>query len=211
VNALDLVTGVAEVANGSNGFTLSLGVGYPVQVTTSVIQPAVLQPPSPTGQAISTQQMTTALTLNLGLGNSVTISSNAAQATATLNAVNCAGTPAATGYAVTTTAANLTATVATALSHYVSNDQVGGGSGQLTFPGPWTESDGQSIGTSTPSVRFNFSGVNTLPAPLSGTVTTTLSLLDPQIPDIMTALGMSVAGATVTSYPTECKAPALIR
>ena len=211
VDVLSLITGVAEVANGSNAFTVNLGLGSQVQIATSIIQPAAVQPPSPAGQSLSTQQMTTKLSLNLGLGDSLTVASSGALATATLNAVNCVGTPEQTTYGVSTTAAELTATVATALSQYASSDQVGGGSGTLAFPAPWTNTDGQSVATATPSVSFSFSGASQLPSPLSGTVRTALSLLDPQIPDILSALGTSVAGATVTSYPTVCKAPALVQ
>ena len=211
VNLLSLVTGLAEVADGSSGFSVTLGVGETVQVSTSLVQPAVVEPPSPIGKSLSTQQVTTSLTMNLGPGNTLTVASSGAQGTATLASITCEGGPDQTGYRVTTSAANLTATVKTPLSQYQSTDQVGGGNGQLTFPAPYSEADGQSVSTATPAANFTFSGVNQLPSPLSGSVTTTLGVLDPQLPDILSDLGVAVAGATVVSNPTECAVPTLVQ
>ena len=209
VNLLSLVTGLAEIADGSNGFSVVLG-GQTLQVSASLIQPAAVQPPAPIGQSLSTQQVAATVSLNLGLGNTLSIASSGAQGTATLSSITCQGGPGHTGYGVSTNSAHLTATVKTALSQYVSNDQVGGGTGQLSFPAPYSQADGQSVSTATPSVSFSFSGVNQLPAPLSGTVSTTLGVLAPEIPDIISALGVAVAGATVVSDPTECSAPTLV-
>ena len=211
VNLLSLVTGLAELADGSTGFSVTLGVGETVHVSASLVQPAVVEPPAPIGKSLSTQQVTTSLSLNLPLGNTLTIASSGAQGTATLSSVTCEGGPDKTGYGVSTNAASLTATVKTALSQYMSTDQVGGGNGQLTFPAPYSQADGQSVSTATPSVSFSFTGANQLPAPLSGSVTTTLGVLAPQIPDILSALGAAVAGATVVSDPTVCTAPSLVQ
>lgn len=210
VNLLSLVTGMAEIADGSNGFSVTLGGGQVVQISTSLIQPAAVEPPAPIGTSLSTQELATSLSLNLGLGNTLNVASSGAQGSATLGSITCQGGPDQTGYNVATNAAQLTATVKTALSQYVSTDQVGGGSGQLSFPAPYSQADGQSVSTASPAVSFSFAGANQLPSPLSGTVTTTLSVLDPEIPDILSALGVAVAGATVVSDPTECAAPTLV-
>lgn len=208
VDVLSVVTGLAEVAAGTKGFQLSLGVGSALTVSASVVHPAVTQPPGPVGTQVETDQADASVEMSLGLGSTLTITAAGAQADAALSSVDCAASPQTTGYSVQTNGAGLVATATTALGSYSADDTITGGSGSLTFDAPWTPADGQSVSTASPGLSFTFQSA---PASVSTLVAPVLSELDPELPDILTALGIGVAGATVVSSPTYCQAPTLVQ
>ena len=228
VNVLRFIEGVAELAlaDGQNAFSVDLGVGSKVTLTASVVQPARELSPCAPGPActVSTDQVAVSLETQVDASTSLQVTSSAADASATLTSVTCANGqqyPDTTGYQVTTTGATLAATVTNGLlGTFGAEDGLPGYSGTLSWaqtppPPPggasvFTPADGQSVSAPAPTVAFP-TFTPALPALLSGAVGTALGTLDPQLPDVLTALGASVEGATVTSWPVDCSAPQLVQ
>lgn len=227
VNVLRFVKSVAELAlaNGQNGFYVNLGIGSKVLLTASAIQPAQEMGPCAPGPwcTVQTDQVAGTLQTQVDAGTTLQVASSAADAQATLQSVTCAGGnqyPDSTGYQVSTTGAALTATVQSTVGTFQSGDTIPGGTGTLSWtqgaPAPpagptvFTPTDSQSYSNPTPAVSFpSFSPA--LPAVLTDPVNTVLNQLDPQIPDVLAALGVSVEGATLTSWPVVCNAPQLVQ
>jgi uncharacterized membrane protein len=228
VNVLRFEESVAELAlaDGQNGFYVDLGVGSKVLLRASVVQAAQEMAPCAPGPActVQTDQVGASLQVQLDPTTSLQISSSAADAQATLTSVTCAGGnqyPDTSAYAVTTTGATLTASVSSALGTFGSEGAIPGTSGTLSWaqtdpPPPvgqsvFTPADGQTMSSQqVPVVSFpTFSPP--LPLGLAGEVTGLLDTVEPLVPDVLTALGVSIEGATLTSWPVVCSAPELVR
>ena len=227
VNVLRFLKSVAEVAlaDGQNAFYVDLGIGTKVQLSAAVIQPAQEMPPCAPGPGctVRTDQVSTSMGTQLDPTTSLQIASSAADAQATLLSVTCADGeqyPETTSYQVTTTGATLAAGVQSTLGTFGAQDVLPGTSGTLSWaqsdpapptgPSTFTPTDSQTISTTQPTVSFpTFSPA--LPPVLTEEVANALAQLDPLIPDVLTALGVSVDGATLTSWPVECNAPLLVQ
>ena len=226
VNVLRFVESVAELAlaDGQNGFYVDLGVGPKVLLSASVVQAAQEMAPCVPGPActVQTDQVAASLQVQLDPTTSLQVSSSAADARATLSAVTCANGsqyPDTSSYQVTTTGATLAASVSSAVGTFGAGDAVPGWSGTLSWvqtdPAPptgqsvFTPSDGKTLSSQqVPVVGFPaFSPP--LPLGLAGEVTSALGAVEPLVPDVMTSLGVSIEGATLTSWPVVCRAPQL--
>ena len=227
VNVLRFEESVAELAlaNGQNGFYVDLGVGTRVLLSASVIDPAQeMGPcaPSP-GCTVQTDQVEASLQVQVDPSTALQIGSSAVDAQATLSSVTCANGnqyPDTTAYQVTTTGATLAASVHSTLGTFGAQEAVPGTSGTLSWvqsdpapptgPSVFTPADGQTISNGQPTISFP-TFTPALPAVLTGSVNGLLGALDAQLPDVLTALGVSVEGASITSWPVDCNAPQLVQ
>jgi hypothetical protein len=106
------------------------------------------------------------------------------------------------------------------LGAFAAQETVPGSSGTLSWaqtdpvpptgPSVFTPADGQSMSSQgVPAVSFpTFSPP--LPLGVAGVVNGPLAALEPLVPDVLSALGVSIEGATLTSWPVVCSAPQLV-
>lgn len=228
VNVLRFEESVAELAlaDGQNGFYVDLGVGSRVLLDASVVQPAQEMAPCGPGPfcTVKTDQVAASLQVQVDPTSSLQIASSAADAQATLTSVTCAGGdqfPDTTGYQVATTGAALTASVQSTLGTFAAGDTVPGAAGTLSWaqtdppppdgPSVFTPTDSQTMSSQqVPAVSFP-TFEPPMPLGLAGEVNGPLTALEPLVPDVLTALGVSIEGATLTSWPVVCSAPRLVR
>ena len=214
LNALQMLTTEAELANGTSALNVTSALSLP-GVTTSQLYLTLIQPPQvafgPVGTAAQTAQLQADLKLTIPIQGVLDIPLTAASGTATVKTINCAyNTMSSTKFAVTTTTTTAAVTLAglgiasLSISGY-SGPQIGFAAANVP-PTASTVSAGTNpitVGSNNPTL--NYSGLS----PVSPVFTLLTSTLSGVLGPVLQASGVTVGGAEVADLSTTCDAVSL--
>jgi uncharacterized membrane protein len=221
VNILQMLTTMAELANGQSGIDITSALNI-AGITSAKLQLTVVQPPSvaygPVGTVASTGQIDATLNLQIAGLNLVSLTLNGATGTAKLATINC------TNNVMQQTNINASTTVASgALSilgtpgNLATINVAGVPSAGLVFAGsnvpptPETLTDDYNpvqIGTTTPTLTL--SGWSVL-SPFYLILNPILAPLSSALGPVLSALGLTVGGADVADLSTNCDAVSIVQ
>ena len=204
MNLAQLVTGIIELANGSSALNLGGGIGGLASLTVSVIQPPQMALPGPINVTKAhTAQVTLDATLNVLDVGTVDANVTVASAVGTLTSINCATPPtnSSTTVHVDTQGANLAVSlIVLGAKVPLTSIPILGVSQDLSFPGPWS---------AVPQSNFyvNPNSQTTNDASFTGLGAQLFNALEP----VLAALGVNLAGATVSNSVLDCGVPVLVK
>jgi uncharacterized membrane protein len=219
LNVMQMLTTMAEVANGSSGVELQAALNIS-PITSAKVYISLIQPPvvayGPVGTQATTAQVNVRVDIS-ALGISLlSIALNGATGTATLSNINCSGN--AMQQTTITGSTNVASgTVSLAGIGLGTVSVVGVSSVNKTFagtnvpPNSSTLANGLNpvlIGSQSPSLAY--SGISILNA---GVVALGIlnGALQTALPQVLSTLGVTVAGAAISDLSTNCAAVSIVQ
>jgi hypothetical protein len=217
-NVLDVLSGAAFAANGSNAISVpAFNLGVAGVLNTSVTLTAVEKPQQGCGAVglrVTTSQVNSTITLTLTTGTTIALTYNVAQAFGDLvTPLVCEATPQLVNVSVTGSlfTSSITAKVPPLLVPITvtpPSQTVGGGTLSFALPSPDPYRVPKRSGSGSPG--FTGTNVTGLPAATQPVLATAFPLIDSLIVNpTMRSLGLEVAGADVSVLDTMCRVPAL--
>ncbi len=221
LNALQMLTTEAELANGTNAINVTSALSI-TGVTTATLYLTLIQPPAveygPVGTTAQTSQLSADLQLTLPALGVLDIPLSAATGTATLKNVNCTNNAmTSTKIAATTTTSTGAVTLAGA---GVATMTMAGYSGpQISFPAAVVPPTASTASADTNPITV--SSNSTSPyyptpsyvglSPTSPVYTLLTSTLAGVLGPVLQATGLAVGGAEVADLSTNCGSVALVQ